>query len=138
MTLNMNNTTCNNSIWMIFDFKVRVSSHLLNGYKIIWLAYMRTPKYICRGQGTKKFFTNSCTQRFLIRSLQKSFFIHRSNALWERSNFIFHYLPKELKRLIIKMELVIPYKDANHFRISCMTFNSNLSIVFIIGERSIP
>src|SRR5436190_2717686 len=53
---------------MIFDFKVRVSSHLLNGYKIIWLAYMRTPKYICRGQGTKIFFTNSCTHFFQGRN----------------------------------------------------------------------
>src|SRR5436190_13281637 len=28
----------------------------------------RTPKYICRGQGTKKFFTNSCTQNFQGRN----------------------------------------------------------------------
>src|SRR5688572_29258362 len=28
----------------------------------------RTPKYICRGQGTKNFFTNSCTHFFQGRN----------------------------------------------------------------------
>ena len=45
-----------------------IACNALRWYKINWNKYLdRTPKYICRGQGTKIFFTNSCMQEFLIR-----------------------------------------------------------------------